>query len=339
MDLPWSKLGSLAGKPNPRFRVGSIGSLSGVGSADQLDRRVRLGALRPQLLRVTKAGCGAIYWQPSPAGSQTACCDIPGQPQPRPSGPAPSALPCAPVPEELLSLFHPAVANWFADSFVAPTPAQAEAWPAIKAGRHTLIAAPTGSGKTLAAFLAAIDELVRQGLEGRLTDATHVVYVSPLKALSNDIHRNLEAPLAGIREQLRQSGLPEVEIRTWVRTGDTPSSERARMRRTAAHSRNDPGIALRSHGFGVGTRECWRPPGPSSSTKSTRWRRTSAARTSRSRSRGSRRCTAIACSASACRLRKIRSTRSRISWSAPIRTAGRPRRSRPSTPGITPARP
>ena len=146
-----------------------------------------------------------------------------------------SAFPCAPVPESFLSLFHPAVAGWFAESFGAPTPAQAEAWPAIKAGRHTLIAAPTGSGKTLAAFLAAIDELVRQGLEGRLTDATHVVYVSPLKALSNDIHRNLEAPLAGIREQLRQSGLPEVEIRTWVRTGDTPSAERARMRRNPPH--------------------------------------------------------------------------------------------------------
>ena len=138
-------------------------------------------------------------------------------------------------PSRGLSLFHPAVANWFAESFVAPTPAQAEAWPAIKADRHTLIAAPTGSGKTLAAFLAAIDELVRQGLEGRLTDATHVVYVSPLKALSNDIHRNLEAPLAGIREQLRQSGLPEVEIRTWVRTGDTPSAERERMRRRPPH--------------------------------------------------------------------------------------------------------
>jgi ATP-dependent helicase Lhr and Lhr-like helicase len=132
-------------------------------------------------------------------------------------------------------LFHPAVANWFALSFAAPTPAQAEAWPAIKAGRHTLIAAPTGSGKTLAAFLAAIDDLVRQGLEGGLADATQVVYVSPLKALSNDIHRNLEAPLAGVREQLRKSGLPDVDIRTWVRTGDTPAGERDRMRRRPPH--------------------------------------------------------------------------------------------------------
>ena len=135
----------------------------------------------------------------------------------------------------LETLFHPAVANWFADSFAAPTAAQAEAWPAIKAGRHTLIAAPTGSGKTLAAFLAAIDDLVRQGLEAPLADATQVIYVSPLKALSNDIHRNLEAPLAGIREQLRRSGLPDVEIRTWVRTGDTPPAERDRMRRRPPH--------------------------------------------------------------------------------------------------------
>jgi ATP-dependent helicase Lhr and Lhr-like helicase len=133
------------------------------------------------------------------------------------------------------NLFHPAVAEWFGERFAAPTPAQVEAWADIKAGRHTLIAAPTGSGKTLAAFLAAIDDLVRQGVEGRLTDATQIVYVSPLKALSNDVHRNLEAPLAGIREKLRLYGLPDAEIRTWVRTGDTPSSERERMRRRPPH--------------------------------------------------------------------------------------------------------
>ena len=97
------------------------------------------------------------------------------------------------------SSFHPAVAAWFSCNFAAPTAAQAAAWPAIQAGRHVLIAAPTGSGKTLAAFLAAIDALVRQGLEGGLCDETQIVYVSPLKALSNDIHRNLEAPLAGVR--------------------------------------------------------------------------------------------------------------------------------------------
>ncbi len=133
------------------------------------------------------------------------------------------------------SLFHPAVAAWFAGRFAAPTPAQAAAWPAIQAGRDTLIAAPTGSGKTLAAFLAAIDALLRQGLEGPLPDATQIVYVSPLKALSNDVQRNLEAPLAGIRECLRKRGLSDVEIRTWVRTGDTPSGERERMRRRPPH--------------------------------------------------------------------------------------------------------
>jgi len=132
-------------------------------------------------------------------------------------------------------LFHPAVAEWFGQSFAAPTAAQAEAWPAIQASRHTLIAAPTGSGKTLAAFLAAIDGLVRQGVEGGLKDETQIVYVSPLKALSNDIQRNLEAPLAGICGALRRQGLPEVEIRTWVRTGDTAPGERERMRRTPPH--------------------------------------------------------------------------------------------------------
>src|SRR5262249_19674536 len=134
-----------------------------------------------------------------------------------------------------VSLFHPAVADWFRASFASPTGAQAEAWPAIKGGRHVLIAAPTGSGKTLAAFMAAIDDLVRQGLEGRLTDETQVVYVSPLKGLSNDIQRNLGAPLAGIRAALRARGLPDVDIRTWVRTGDTPPGERDRARRRPPH--------------------------------------------------------------------------------------------------------
>ena len=133
------------------------------------------------------------------------------------------------------SLFHPAVAAWFDRNFIAPTAAQSAAWPAIQAGQHVLIAAPTGSGKTLAAFLAAIDGLVHQGLEGRLNDETKVLYVSPLKALSNDIRRNLEVPLAGIREALLAQGLPDVDIRAWVRTGDTPQGERERMRRCPPH--------------------------------------------------------------------------------------------------------
>src|SRR4051794_9023114 len=133
------------------------------------------------------------------------------------------------------SLFHSAVAEWFDRSFSRPTAAQAQAWRAIQQGQHVLIAAPTGSGKTLAAFLAVIDTLVREALEGRLGDETRVVYVSPLKALSNDINRNLETPLAGICEALRAPGLGDVEIRTQVRTGDTPASERDRMRRRPPH--------------------------------------------------------------------------------------------------------
>jgi ATP-dependent Lhr-like helicase len=131
--------------------------------------------------------------------------------------------------------FHPAVTRWFGRAFGEPTPVQRLAWPAALSGRHTLIAAPTGSGKTLAAFLAAIDALVREGLERGLADETHVLYVSPLKALSNDIQKNLEQPLAGIRDALLETGQPDVPIRAWVRTGDTPAGERERMRRTPPH--------------------------------------------------------------------------------------------------------
>jgi ATP-dependent Lhr-like helicase len=134
-----------------------------------------------------------------------------------------------------LESFHPAVAHWFREAFQAPTPAQAAAWPAIAAGRSTLIAAPTGSGKTLAAFLAAIDDLVRRGLEQTLPDETAVVYVSPLKALSNDVQINLDIPIAGIRAELARRGLPDVEIRSCVRTGDTPQAERDRMRKRPPH--------------------------------------------------------------------------------------------------------
>jgi ATP-dependent Lhr-like helicase len=135
-----------------------------------------------------------------------------------------------------LEHFHPAVARWFARRFPdGPTVPQVRGWPAIRSGRHTLIAAPTGSGKTLAAFLCAIDELARQGLEGGLPDETRVVYVSPLKALSNDVRKNLEEPLAGIREELVRMGAGDVEIRTLVRTGDTPPSERQAMLRRPPH--------------------------------------------------------------------------------------------------------
>ncbi len=144
------------------------------------------------------------------------------------------------APQDSHSGFHPAVGAWFAAKFGAPTDAQAQAWPAIRQNGHALIAAPTGSGKTLAAFLAAIDALVREGealaAKGdRLPDETRVLYVSPLKALSNDIHKNLEEPLAGIRDELFCQGRPDVEIRALVRTGDTPQREREKMRRTPPH--------------------------------------------------------------------------------------------------------
>lgn len=133
------------------------------------------------------------------------------------------------------SLFHPVVAAWFAGRFGAPTDAQAQSWPAIIGGEHTLVAAPTGSGKTLAAFLASIDNLFRQAIEGTLTDETQVVYISPLKALSNDIHRNLQVPLEQIRAAALAAGLAPREIRVAVRTGDTPPSERQAMVRRAPH--------------------------------------------------------------------------------------------------------
>ncbi len=131
--------------------------------------------------------------------------------------------------------FHPAVQRWFAGQFAAATEAQTRAWPLILSGKNVLIAAPTGSGKTLAAFLSAIDGLIRQGVQSPLPDETTVVYVSPLKALSNDIQRNLALPLAGIRAELQALGLPDVDIRTLVRTGDTPQRERMLMRRRPPH--------------------------------------------------------------------------------------------------------
>lgn len=138
---------------------------------------------------------------------------------------------------DVLDAFHPAVSAWFRHVFPAPTPAQVAAWPAIRERRPVLVAAPTGSGKTLTAFLAAIDDLVRDSIAagGELPDRTTVVYVSPLKALSNDIQVNLEAPLAGIADELRRLGLPPHDIRTAVRTGDTTQQDRAAMRKRPPH--------------------------------------------------------------------------------------------------------
>ena len=133
------------------------------------------------------------------------------------------------------SQFHPIIRDWFEARFREPTEAQNEGWAAVAEGRHTLIAAPTGSGKTLAAFLTCIDRLVRQGLEGDLPDSTQVVYVSPLKALSNDIQKNLAAPLEEIASLAAERGTPLPEIRVGLRTGDTPQSERQKMAKKPPH--------------------------------------------------------------------------------------------------------
>ena len=134
-----------------------------------------------------------------------------------------------------LAAFHPVIGRWFANRFAEPTEPQRRAWPVIQQGGDVLIAAPTGSGKTLAAFLSAIDGLIRQGLNGELRDEIQVVYVSPLKALSNDVQKNLSEPLAEIRATLAEQGLPDVQVRTLVRTGDTPQSERAAMLKKPPH--------------------------------------------------------------------------------------------------------
>ena len=131
--------------------------------------------------------------------------------------------------------FHPAVTRWFTESLGEPTTAQRNGWDAIRDGRDTLIAAPTGSGKTLAAFLQAIDQLFCEGLDGDLPDETRVVYVSPLKALSADIHKNLEEPRHGIATVARDMGLDPPNITAGVRTGDTPQSQRAAMLKKPPH--------------------------------------------------------------------------------------------------------
>lgn len=131
--------------------------------------------------------------------------------------------------------FHAGVESWFQQHFSEPSDVQKLAWPSIKKGQHTLLAAPTGSGKTLASFLAVIDDLMQEGINFGLPDETRVVYISPLKALSNDIEKNLKQPLMEIRDELLMQGLPDVDIRVAVRTGDTPNAEREKMRRKAPH--------------------------------------------------------------------------------------------------------
>jgi ATP-dependent Lhr-like helicase len=132
--------------------------------------------------------------------------------------------------------FHPVLRRWWESRFDEPTAAQLEGWSAIRRGADTLIAAPTGSGKTLAAFLTAIDELFREGAEqGALPDEVRVIYVSPLKALSADIHKNLAEPRREIRALAEAMGYPGTKITAAVRSGDTPQAERAAMLRTPPH--------------------------------------------------------------------------------------------------------
>ncbi|HMD03263.1 MAG TPA: DEAD/DEAH box helicase [Candidatus Baltobacteraceae bacterium] len=136
---------------------------------------------------------------------------------------------------ERASSFHPLTEAWFEERFGAPTAPQVLGWPEIRAGRDVLISAPTGSGKTLAAFLTSIDGLVRRAETGELADETLIVYVSPLKALTNDVRRNLEVPLEGIRALAEERGIALPAIRSAVRTGDTTAAERAKMLRKPAH--------------------------------------------------------------------------------------------------------
>ena len=131
--------------------------------------------------------------------------------------------------------FHPAVRRWFEQTFGSPTEPQLRGWPAIQSGRHVLISAPTGSGKTLAAFLASLDLLFREGAQADLPDETQVVYVSPLKALSNDIRKNLQEPLVGIRALLQQANGRAIDVRAEVRTGDTTAAQRQALIKKPPH--------------------------------------------------------------------------------------------------------
>src|ERR1700733_2729454 len=137
--------------------------------------------------------------------------------------------------QDALAAFDPLIREWFADKFADVTEPQRLGWPEIRAGHDVLISAPTGSGKTLAAFLTAIDSLVRQARVGELPNQTQILYVSPLKALRNDIHKNLDVPLAGVAKLAAAQGIALAPIRAAVRTGDTPAAERQRMGKAAPH--------------------------------------------------------------------------------------------------------
>src|SRR5688500_6103767 len=137
--------------------------------------------------------------------------------------------------DAVLRGFHPEVRRWFTDTLGTPSDPQRLGWPAIASGDNTLILAPTGTGKTLSAFLWELNALITDGPESPLPNAVQLLYVSPLKALNNDIHRNLEGPLAELQQRFSASGERFSEIRVAVRTGDTPASARARMLRKSPH--------------------------------------------------------------------------------------------------------
>ena len=174
---------------------------------------------------------------------------------------------------------HPLVREWFLRRLGTPTEPQEQGWPHILAGKTTLISAPTGSGKTLAAFLACIDRLVRKALAGELTDRLEVLYVSPLKALGNDIQKNLEIPLGEILQLAAERGFLMPEIRTAVRTGDTLMHERRAMLKRPPHILvTTPGIALHFADRREEPRNSAQLSKPSSWTKFTPSPTTSAAR-------------------------------------------------------------
>ena len=161
----------------------------------------------------------------------------------------------------MLRRFHPIVRKWFTETLGKPSDPQRKGWPAIATGEHTLILAPTGTGKTLAAFLWELNALIVAGLKEPLGNAVHLLYISPLKALNNDIHRNLSGPLAELCKRFEEAGLDFPEIRVAVRTGDTPASARARMLRKSPHilittpeSLNIMLTSLRGRGMFSGTR-------------------------------------------------------------------------------------
>ena len=203
----------------------------------------------------------------------------------------------------MLPGFHPLVSDWFESRFGSPTEPQTAGWPEIQAGRDVLVSAPTGSGKTFAAFLSGLDSLFREGLEGALPDETRILYVSPLKALSNDIEKNLREPLAAMQEAARAAGLRLPAIRAAVRTGDTPSSRRQAMLKRPPHVLVTTPESLYLLLTSEKGRRSLTTVRKVMVERSTPWPATSAAATSPSRSNGSRRSARGARSASGSRPR------------------------------------